>query len=241
MRSMSRYELKYRLTCPQYLALRNALRPLMKPDPFTAAAPGGRYLVRSLYYDSHDYKAYFEREDGQFGRIKLRIRSYVDCPEDNTRLSVELKTKKGKFMDKYGVFTDMSQYRHFLQTGHWDAPLDPVLMEFERLLHVRSLLPCIIVQYRREGFSPRSGEPFRLTMDHDICSARSDHLFPEHLLLHPHRPKSIILEIKYKEREPDWLLRLARQHDLKIVSNSKYVQGIEAVRPDMVTPRVEIP
>jgi SPX domain protein involved in polyphosphate accumulation len=46
----------------------------------------------------------------------------------------------------------------------------------------------------------------------------------------------IILEIKHSQEQPDWLRRLVEQHSLKIIANSKYAQGIEVARPDLVTP-----
>lgn len=209
----------------------------MHPDPHTAEA-GGQYLVRSLYYDTCDFAAVQERSNGDFGRIKLRIRSYTANGDNQPQLLIELKTKKGGVMEKYGSFVPYTRYLHFLQNACWDSPADPVLVEFERLYRAHSLDPVLLVQYEREGYMSKDHQPVRVTLDHNVHSARAREVFPDQLLLKPHRPRTIVLEIKSSRgREPDWLRSLVKQHSLKVVSNSKYVQGIEIIRPNMVTPR----
>ncbi|AFG37136.1 polyphosphate polymerase domain-containing protein [Spirochaeta africana] len=240
MRITSRFERKYQLSVAQYYQVRNALRSFMTLDPYTAAA-GGRYLVRSLYFDTSDYAAFHERNQGNYGRIKLRIRSYSDTITASPQVLVELKTKKGSVMEKYGSFVPCSRYLQFMQTRSWLSPADPVLIEFERLLRVRSLLPTLLVQYLREGYQSRDRVPVRVTLDHNVSSTRSHMLFPDNPLLKPHRPKHIVLEIKCaRDQEPEWLQHIVRRHSLKMVPNSKYVQGIEIVRPSMATPRLVV-
>ncbi len=234
----SRFERKYHLTPVQYYTVRNIVRAFMVPDPYTRRA-GGRYLVRSLYYDTRDYRAFHERREGNYGRVKARIRVYTDSAEDQPQVRVELKTKKGNAMEKFGTVASYSDYLHFLRSHSWDRPDDPVLVEFERLYRVRELVPMLLVQYLREGYRSKDGLPVRLTLDHNVHSTRAVELFPERALLKPHRPRNIVLEIKTNSRyEPDWLRHIVRQQSLKTVPNSKYVQGIEIVRPYMVTPRM---
>lgn len=238
MRVTSRLERKYHLNISQYLQVKNSLRAYMQPDSYTTAG-GGSYLVRSLYYDSHDFAAYHERNNGNFGRIKLRIRSYTDDPGSKPMILIELKTKKGCSMEKYSSFVPYSRYQTFLVQNTWNCPADPVLIEFERLVRTRALAPILLVQYQREGFSARDRCPVRVTLDQNIHSTRAHELYPTGKLLKPHRPKRIILEIKSRSGdEPDWLRHIVRHHSLKLVSNSKYVQGIEIIRPNMATPRI---
>lgn len=246
MSTSERFERKYHLTPGQYQSVRNIVRAFMVPDTYTIRA-GGRYLVRSLYYDTRDFSAFHERNEGNYGRIKLRFRVYGDNPGASPPVRVELKTKKGNSMTKFSSFADYREYEHFLVSRSWgrsrgcageSAPPDPVLEEFQRLYHVRGLVPTLLVQYLREGYRSRDGLPVRLTLDHNVHSCRARELFPRDPLLKPHRPRSIVLEIKTNSRfEPDWLRHIVRNQVLKVVSNSKYVQGIEIVRPYMVTPR----
>ena len=241
MSATERFEKKYHLTPGQYHSVRNIVRAFMVPDSYTAQA-GGRYLVRSLYYDTRDFAAFHERREGNYGRIKLRLRTYGADPREDPPVRVELKTKKGNSMTKFGAFVEYRAYEQFLAGRSWsragDNLPDPVLEEFERLYRVRGLVPTLLVQYLREGYRSRDGLPVRLTLDHNVHSCRARELFPRSPLLKPHRPRAIVLEIKTNSRhEPEWLRHIVRNQALKVVSNSKYVQGIEIVRPYMVTPR----
>ncbi len=217
------------------------MRPFLRRDDYTAKEKMGTYLVRSVYYDTHDLRAFHERNDGQYGRIKLRVRAYATTPDDAEVVSIELKTKRGSAMIKYSSLIPLEDYNVFLKTGRFPTENDAVVDEFERLRRVRDLAPQIIVQYRREGYRGRLEKDIRVTFDHGVSSARATTLFSNDFLFKYHRPKNIILEIKCTMKQPNWLRRIVKLYDLKPVTNSKYVQGIEVVRPNMVTPRVEVP
>ncbi len=241
MSAIARLERKYLLGLTEYHRLRAALPLQLEADRFTRREPAGTYLVRSIYYDTRDYRAWYEKEDGDFGRIKLRIRSYTDTPDRDTPISVEIKTKSGNAMVKYSSHVAFEDYLAFARSGHWPDIREPVVQEFARLVRVRSLVPVVLVQYRREGYRSRDRLPVRVTVDHGVVSTRASNLFPDHAILTPHRPKYVIFEVKSSSGEPAWLTRLVREHGLKATANSKYVQGIEVIRPNMVTPREVAP
>ncbi|MFW6229203.1 MAG: VTC domain-containing protein, partial [Alkalispirochaeta sp.] len=93
MNGVSRFERKYLLDLDEYYPLRNRIRAFAESDHYTRLA-GHSYLVRSIYYDTRDYRAWYEKEDGDFGRIKLRIRAYTDRRDACRTVSVEIKTKQ---------------------------------------------------------------------------------------------------------------------------------------------------
>ncbi len=233
-RDLWRFEHKYRLNYFQYLQLKNAIAPHAVPDEFTLAAKGKGYTVRSLYYDSADYSAYREKIEGNFGRIKLRLRTYAVSDEFSPQVRVELKTRQGAVMVKYESFATFQDYLHFMRHGHWPENEDAVRSEFERLVRLQAMEPKVIVQYQREGFQPRGKDRFRLTFDHNVCSAAAVELFPDNLFFHRINP-CVVLEIKCRDRFPLWLSNLVRAHGLKTVANSKYVQGVEAACWDAYT------
>ncbi len=240
MRNTSRFEYKYKLSQIQYYAVKNALMPYVNPDLYTEKAKDNRYLVRSLYFDTHHLKAFYERNDGQFGRIKIRLRVYQDFYDDKGTLSVELKTKKGSRMTKYAALMPLSSYQYFLKEGIFPEKDNPVVDEFIRLKMTRLLEPQLIVQYCREGYVPKAHGNLRITFDHGVSSTRAKVLFPNSPILKSHRPKNIILEIKCQQKQPVWLQKIVKSQNLKMTTNSKYVQGIEVIRPNMVTPNVDI-
>lgn len=208
----------------------------MQPDAFTLAAPHSRYLVRSLYFDSADLRAYQEKVDGDCDRIKLRIRTYAQSLQEKPDIRVEMKARKGMSMEKHGSFISAKEYEAFMRSYHWPARDDPVLVEFERYIHLKTLQPLIVVEYRREGFSARAQQGLRITFDHHVQSTRSATLFPSAPVFRAHLRGMIILEIKCDKSQPHWLRQLVQTHGLRIMANSKFVQGIEAARPELVRP-----
>ncbi len=229
-----RFEHKYLLNRFQYLQVKNAITPYVVPDSFTSRAAGRGYTVRSLYYDSADYAAYREKIEGNFARVKLRLRTYATSAEINPPIRVELKTRQGAVMVKYESFANYQDYTHFMQHRHWPENDDPVRSEFERLVRLHSMEPKVIVQYQREGYEPRGRDNFRLTFDHNVCSAAARTLFPDNLFFHRHN-SFVVLEIKCREKSPRWLQHLVKIYGLKVVANSKYVQGVEAACLDAYT------
>ena len=67
-----RNELKYSIDYSDYLALRQRLRPIMKPDAHVRA--DGRYTIRSIYFDNFSDKALREKLNGVAKRETFRIR-----------------------------------------------------------------------------------------------------------------------------------------------------------------------
>ena len=231
-----RYESKFRIDLHQYYKIKNSLYPYVKMDYFTKKAPNNKYHVRSLYFDSYDYHIYFEKIGGNCDRIKFRIRTYSDVIADMSDIRVEMKLRRGDLTEKHGEYTDIENCQHFLQTRHWLNDNHPVLMEFERQVLLRDLHPKLLVEYSREGWEALDGEDIRITFDHRISSAPSRKLFPESLLWHTHYEQGIVLEIKHRGNLPYWLSKLIKEHNLKLVANSKFSQGIESSQPDIIVP-----
>ena len=90
-----RHELKYRISLADYYAIRQRLRPVMKPDEHTRA--DGRYVIRSIYFDNVDDKALREKINGVQKREKFRIRYYND---DFSFLTLEKKIKRSSLCMK---------------------------------------------------------------------------------------------------------------------------------------------
>lgn len=232
----SRFELKYRLTYFQYLKVRNAIRPYMVMDTYTRRAPASRYLVRSLYFDTNDYQAYEQKMSGDCDRVKFRLRTYEIKDIETNPVRVELKLRQGNRMVKKSAFVSAEEYRYFMQNRHWRDFHDPVAIEFERQTLTKGLSPVILIEYEREGYQTRLSSGLRITFDHAVRSAHAKSLFPEHPFFHSLMPKSVILEIKFKNSLPAWLSGLVRSQGLKVIANSKYTQGLQVARQDLYHP-----
>ena len=231
-----RFETKYQIDIFTYYALKCALTPYLKPDYYTIAKPQKRYLVRSLYFDTRDYRFYTQKINGDSDRIKFRIRTYGTHPDQTPDIRVEMKVRKGKLMEKHGAFIDYEQAQKFLSSRCWGECVDQVLLEFERYIHRWDLVPKTLVQYYREGFETREKERIRLTFDHEIKCFSTKELFPDPIFWRRHLQSSVILEIKHQNEIPNWMNALIQKFHLKVIPNSKYANSIEIAPNDIILP-----
>ena len=74
IKEYSRFELKYVITEEQRRQLAEVLVDYMQPDAMGDEL--GRYNITSLYYDSVDYQAYWDKIEGHKFRRKVRVRIY---------------------------------------------------------------------------------------------------------------------------------------------------------------------
>jgi len=228
-----RFEKKYRINLREYYAIKNSLAPYMNFDSFTRIAPNNKYLVRSLYFDTRDYKTYKEKINGDSNRIKFRIRTYDPQPRENADIRVELKVRVGNSMEKFWSFISLQQYETLLNKQKTHPDNNPVLVEFLRYIYKWDLVPKTLVQYLREGYQSKRQDGIRITFDHDIKCAYSKDLFPSNIHWRKHYHSFIVMEIKYKENFPFWLNNLVHSYNLKIVPNSKYTNSIELASKDI--------
>lgn len=230
-----RSEYKYRIRIDEYLALRNALRPHMRMDRFTRAAPGKGYLVRSLYYETPADTLYAQKEAGDSARVKYRLRAYTDTPACAPPIRVEMKVRRGELLFKHSVFVPHEAYAGFIQTNQWAEMSDPVLEEFAHGVRRLSLAPYVLIDYHREGYASRYRDGLRVTFDHGVSSAHAKELFPErHHFFRTHHEREIVLEIKFPGVLPEWFRPLVCAFGLRQVANSKFSQGVEVGRRDRV-------
>jgi len=103
-------------------------------------------------------------------------------------------------------------------------------------VRLKMLLPLILVEYRREGYSARAQAGLRITFDHQVHGAHAAELFPPKPVFRALRRGAIIFEIKCDKSQPGWLRALVQAQGLRIMANSKFAQGIEAARPELVQP-----
>jgi len=222
----ARFEYKYRLTLREYLVVRQACSGFVALDHFSKANTDKRYFVRSLYYDTYDYRYYFEKLSGECNRVKPRIRSYFKTEVSTPFVSVELKTRQGLHTLKYSEHVDYDCYRQFMASGSWNHDSD-VCIEFSRFVHLNGLQPKLLVDYLREAFVANDASGIRLTFDREVRYAAADKLFPAYANFRARDPHHVVMEIKCGMNTPTWLQEITKRYDLRSSPNSKYSNGIE--------------
>lgn len=232
MRYTDRFEYKYVLDVRTYFAFKNKLIEFMDLDYHTKILADRKYFVRSLYYDTRHYDHYTESDEGQYGRIKCRVRTYHKNLEDSDVISVEIKSKHGSNVIKYSELISTKEYQYFIDHHSFNKK-SQVLDEFTRLLYQGQLEPKLIVEYEREGYIPKDNSDFRLTFDHQVRSCHSKTLFVESdkTRFHNH---AIVCEIKCGMDKPPWLEAMISHYGLKIIRNSKYVQAVQLIYPNII-------
>ena len=227
-----RVELKYFVDRSARTALEKDLCAFMPPDSHSESAEG--YLVRSLYFDTHDYMAYHEKLAGTAVRHKLRMRVYGDKPEKAPFVRLEVKSRYNETINKITVDVPQKDYdevefainNHRLPPRHF-LNADGVSREFFRVQRQYNMLPQIMVQYRRRAYEKNEINRVRLNFDDQLVASKHlDMLGP----MRGARPLlqygNSIFEIKVDGTLPYWLHKLIAKYDLQNEAISKYCHAI---------------
>lgn len=232
IRKFNRFELKYVLSLKEVEALKKDLLNYVEPDKHWT---WWSYILASLYYDTPDYRFYWEKIEGLKFRRKLRIRRYVtDEPLlDDSIVYLEIKQRVDRVTQKRRVpmkYKEALDLIHNEKLPEWYSSSDnEVLNEVLNLVKTYELQPSVITTYKREAFFWKEADRWlRITFDTDVSFKRNDldlaEPQPEWYMV---PPNFCILEIKANEKIPYWITELVASHWIKLIRVSKYCQAIE--------------
>lgn len=163
-----RHEWKIELSQQDLIVLRQRLRCILKPD---AHAVDGKYLIRSLYFDTPEDKALREKIDGVSRREKFRIRYYN---ADLSCIHLEKKSKIAGLGRK--DMADLTAWQaQAITEGNLSWMMEngnPLVAELYGKMRAQRLRPRTIVTYTREPFVYGPGN-VRVTLDYDIRTGLS--------------------------------------------------------------------
>ena len=213
-----RHEWKHRLSPADLPILRQRLRLVAKPDTH---AVGGRYQIRSLYFDTPGDKALREKLDGVNDREKFRIRYYNG---DTSLLLLEKKRKINGLCAKEQARLEERRARA-LALGDPQAlegAQDPLAQELRRKMLSQGLRPRTIVDYTREPFVFGPGN-VRVTLDYNIRTGLgcTDFLNPRCVTI-PAREAPIVLEVKWDSFLPSIVRDIVQIPQSHTAAFSKY-------------------
>lgn len=212
-----RHEWKHQISYPDLVVLRARLAAVAKPDPH---AKGGKYHIRSLYFDSPSDKALREKRDGVNRREKFRIRMYNLDP---SFIRLEKKSKINGLCLKESAILTKEQVAELL-AGNFEVLKqgEPLLMELYVKMRSQGLRPKTIVDYEREPFIFAPGN-VRVTLDYNIRTALkcTDFLNPT-CVTFPAGDAPIILEVKWDEYLPDVIRNAVQLRGRRVGAFSKY-------------------
>lgn len=213
-----RHEWKHEINASDMIAIRHRLRAVAKPDEH---AVDGKYLIRSLYFDTSADKALREKLDGVNRREKFRIRYYNG---DTTLIHLEKKSKWNGLSSKESVGLTAWE-AHAIVDGDWNWMLDsgrPLVQELYSKMYSQGLRPKTIVDYEREPFVYAPGN-VRVTLDYNIRTGLgcTDFLNPDCVMV-PAGDAPIILEVKWDAFLPDIIRDAIQLEGRHSAAYSKY-------------------
>ena len=218
MENGCRIEKKYIISLEAAAALRRRLLSCMRVD---SQAKDGAYRIRSLYFDTLDGDAFWEKADGWGERSKYRLRFYNG---DYSFIRLEQKEKLGDMTRKTQATVDELTARA-MQMGEYGTMIgseDPLCRAFYAQARAKKLMPAVTVEYRREPFTfPLDN--VRITIDSQVYAGNPLSFFSKLPPPFPVLENGVaILEVKTDDRLPVMIGRLLESVPRQQQSFSKF-------------------
>jgi len=223
---IKRTELKYFVPIHLYKDISNDLRTYLRPDKHIAKGRV-RYDVHSVYFDTRNFRYYYEKIDGEEVRKKFRIR-YYGHRDINTNEDFWFEIK-----EKFGPIIKKTRYLHkgqyILNNLNIDFKENSDAEKIAHLFNKNDLAPVVRVSYKREALVAIYERDTRVTFDSEITGAmvinkRSGESGRDVALISPFL---YLLEIKTTDAIPRWLSHIVEKYNLEQTSYSKYAKAIE--------------
>ncbi len=222
-----RHELKFNISYADYHELRNRALIFMKHD---SHGDGGRYFIRSLYFDDIRLSNYNQKMDGWEHRRKYRIRTYDFSP---SIIKFEIKDKFDQYISKVSSTITQEQYLNmkngdfgFIHELFLDKSDDGSLKAL-KIGYIdnacKILRPQVVVDYTREVFVCDEGN-VRLTFDMNLRAgqASGDIFDPDLSTVPAYDNHSLIMEVKYDDFLPNYVKQILRSVSRWQTAQSKY-------------------
>lgn len=231
-----RFEMKYRISEAKAQQVRFFVQNYLKCDSYGVTQPGLSYSVNSLYLDSPSLKTYQDTINGDLNRFKLRIRYY---DYDDTPVFFEIKRRHNKAIRKKRAQVHRWAVKEIL-TGQIPTSEHLVnksvddfqtIEEFSYLQNQLIAKPCMHVSYFREAYELEHSNLVRVTFDRNVRSNPDVDLFMKNRTGDIQVfGDTVILELKFTDKFPNWLQELTQLFHLRQESAAKYVDSIEAIK-----------
>jgi len=215
-----RHEWKHEINACDSVIIQQRLNAVAKHDPHAA---GGKYRIRSLYFDNIYDKALREKIDGVNCREKFRIRFYND---DTSFIHLEKKSKVNGLCSKESAPLTADEARRIADGDFsWmKESTEPLVQELYSKMNAQGIRAKTIVDYTRIPFVYGPGN-VRVTLDYDIRTGgpAEDFLNPECTTL-PAGDPCIILEVKWDAFLPDIIRDAVQLESRRVTAFSKYAR-----------------
>jgi hypothetical protein len=217
---MLRIEDKYLLTISRFDELEKRISVIM---PLDEACTENGYKISSIYFDDIKDSMLNDSLDGNPYRDKYRIRIYNDSLN---LIKLEVKRKYYNRSYKLSSLINVDEFNS-LMLG--DPIVDYNDMSdartlFNLAIKTRGLRPKINVTYDRMAYTGESGN-VRITFDRNLRASNQLELFGKDNIVfdYPRLNMDIILEVKYDEFIPNYIMQTLETRNMLQSTNSKYI------------------
>ena len=204
-------------------ALLSIIGNYMNSDPFNK--DGKTYAISNLYLDTPSDELIVKSLEKPAFKEKIRLRSYGTVSLD-AKVFLESKKKfDGVVNKRRTTFTLQDAYTYF-ETGRIpDTPKmnKQVMREIDYIMHFYPLKPKVFISYDRLAFFEKENADFRLTIDKNIQTRRTDlrldsPSYGTQLL----KPGEWLMEAKAFKAFPLWFVHFLSERKIYSTSFSKY-------------------
>lgn len=219
----NRQEIKYLLSDDDKNALLEIIGTYMDSDPYNK--DGKPYTICNLYLDTSSDELILKSLEKPVYKEKIRLRSYGTAAATDT---VYLESKKkfdGVVTKRRTAFLLKDAYK-YIEDGtvpSFEKQNKQVMREIDYIMKMYKLSPRVYISYDRLAYFEKNNSDFRLTIDRNIQTRRSDlrleipsygeQLLPEGKWL---------LEAKAFKAFPLWFVRFLSNRKIYSTSFSKY-------------------
>jgi len=216
---MYRVEDKYNCTEAELYMLQARMEAALRPDDNEGGPEG--YRIESLYFDDLYDSCLQDTVDGVNRRSKYRIRIYNDSLDV---IKLEVKSKKDNRILKRSRTISRAQMESLMR-GECiadDASSEDPATLFNLAIRTRGLKPRVIVAYERKAYVYEPGN-VRITFDRNVrASSRVEAFGQKNISYDFLREYDKVLEVKYDEFIPGFLLQLLELGNMRQSAYSKY-------------------
>lgn len=219
----NRTEMKYLLTTAQKDALLNLLADYMDCDKFNKG--GKPYTICNLYLDSPGNELIIRSLEKPEFKEKIRLRSYGPVSTQET-VYLESKKKYAGVVNKRRSGCQLWEAYNYFEKGILPASEktnSQVLKEIDYTMKFYQLKPKVFISYDRFAFFEKGNSDFRLTIDNNIQTRRTD----LDLQIPPSGNQLLkndqwLIEAKAFKTFPLWFVNFLSENNISRTSFSKY-------------------
>ena len=216
---MYRVEDKYTCSTQEMYQLQQRLGVVLPVDSNEDSTEG--YSVVSLYFDDLVDTCLTDTVDGCEVRNKYRIRIYNHSFDT---IKLEVKEKLDNRINKKSKSITEAQMRKLMcgECIEDDCSMEDPATLFNLAIKTRGLKPKVVVAYERKAFVYQAGN-VRITLDRNVrASNRINDFGKKEGCYEWLREWDAVMEVKYDELIPGFLLQLLELGNLQQTSYSKY-------------------